>query len=102
MTAYVHLNIRVLDPARQAALAPQFKRAVAEANGRLLYFGRVVDTLEGDVHPLPMAGIVEFPTVAQALQFYNSEAYAPIKAERAEVQEARIFVVEANPIPSTS
>lgn len=102
MAAYVHLNIRVLDPARQAALAPQFKRAVAEASGRLLYFGPVVETLEGDSDPLPLAGIIEFPTVAQALQFYNSEAYAPIKAERREVQEARIFVVEAPAIQNPS
>jgi len=96
MAAYVHLTIRVLDPVRQAALAPQFKRALAEASGRLLYFGQVVATLEGEMPPLPMAGVLEFPTVAQALQFYNSEAYAPIKAERMDVQEARIFIVEAD------
>jgi uncharacterized protein (DUF1330 family) len=44
--------------------------------------------------PLPMAGVFEFPTLAQALAFYESEAYAPIKAERQEAQQARMFVVE--------
>jgi len=44
--------------------------------------------------PLPMAGVFEFPTLAQALAFYNSERYAPIKAERREAQQARMFIVE--------
>ena len=42
-----------------------------------------------------MAGVFEFPTLAEALAFYDSEAYAPIKAARREAQEARMFVVEA-------
>ena len=94
MPAYVHINLRVVDPAKQAALAPRFQAALQEAGGRILYFGRVAQVLEGDEAPLPMAGVFEFPTLAQALTFYNSERYAPIKAERREAQEARMFVVE--------
>jgi uncharacterized protein (DUF1330 family) len=97
MPAYVHVNLRVIDPVRQAALAPRFKAALEEAGGRILYFGRVTDVLEGDETPLPMAGVFEFPTLAQALAFYNSEDYAPIKAERQQAQQARMFVVEVNP-----
>lgn len=41
-----------------------------------------------------MAGVFEFPTLAQALAFYNSETYAPIEAERRQAQQARMFVVE--------
>jgi uncharacterized protein (DUF1330 family) len=92
--AYVHVNLRVVDSAKQAALAPRFEAALQEAGGRILYFGRVAQVLEGDELPLPMAGVFEFPTLAQALTFYNSEKYAPIKAERREAQEARMFVVE--------
>jgi uncharacterized protein (DUF1330 family) len=33
--------------------------------------------------------------LAQALSFYNSEKYAPIKAERREAQQARMFIVDA-------
>ncbi|MGN6581370.1 MAG: DUF1330 domain-containing protein [Bordetella sp.] len=95
MPAYVHINLRVIDSARQAALAPRFQAALQEAGGRILYFGRVAQVLEGDETPLPMAGVFEFPTLDQALAFYNSERYAPIKAERQEAQQARMFVVEA-------
>ena len=94
MPAYVHVNLRVIDPAKQAALAPRFLAALAEAGGKILHFGPVAQLLEGDLEPLPMAGIFEFPTLAQALDFYESERYAPIKAERREAQQARMFVVE--------
>jgi uncharacterized protein (DUF1330 family) len=96
MPAYVHINLRVIDSAKQAALAPRFQAALHEAGGRILYFGRVAQVLEGDQEPLPLAGVFEFPTLAQALAFYHSERYAPIKAERQEAQQARMFVVEAD------
>jgi uncharacterized protein (DUF1330 family) len=95
MPAYVHVNLRIIDPARQAALAPRFEAALREAGGRILHFGRFAQVLEGDEAALPLAGVFEFPTLAQALAFYNSESYAPIKAERQEAQQARMFVVEA-------
>ena len=96
MPAYVHVNLRVIDPAKQAALAPRFQAALAEAGGKMLHFGPVAEVLEGDQAPLPLAGVFEFPTLAQALAFYHSEQYAPIKAERREAQQARMFVVESN------
>jgi uncharacterized protein (DUF1330 family) len=92
--AYVHINLRVIDSAKQAALAPRFQAALQEAGGRILHFGPIAQVLEGDAAFLPMAGVFEFPTLAQALAFYNSEKYAPIKAERWEAQQARMFVVE--------
>ena len=94
MPAYVHVNLRILDAAKPAALAPRFQAALQDAGGRILHFGPVAQVLEGDEDPLPMAGVFEFPTLAQALAFYNSETYAPIKADRLEAQQARMFVVE--------
>jgi len=94
MPAYVHVNLRIIDSAKQATLAPRFQAALKEAGGHILHFGPVVQMLEGDEEPLPMAGVFEFPTLAQAQAFYNSEKYAPIKAERREAQQARMFIVE--------
>ncbi|WP_157015370.1 DUF1330 domain-containing protein [Mesorhizobium xinjiangense] len=95
MPAYVHFNLRVIDTTKQEALAPRFQAALQEAGGRILHFGHVAQVLEGDAVPLPIAGVFEFPTLDQALAFYNSEKYAPIKAERQEAQQARMFVVES-------
>lgn len=96
MTAYVHINLRVTDPERQAALAPRFQAALQAAGGRIVHFGTVAHTLEGDVAPLPFAGVFEFPTVAAAMAFYLSSEYAPIKVERDAAQEARMFIVDAS------
>lgn len=96
MPAYVHINLRLLDTEKQAALAPRFQAALQDAGGRILYFGRVAEVLEGEDLPLPLAGVFEFPTLAQALSFYDSEQYAPIKAERHVAQQARMFVVDAS------
>lgn len=94
MPAYVHVNLRVIDPAKQADLAPRFQAALTEAGGKILHFGPVAQILEGEEMPLPLAGVFEFPTLAQALAFYDSERYAAIKAERREAQQARMFIVE--------
>lgn len=92
MPAYVHLNLRVIDSAKRAPLAPRFQESFQEGAHSSLRFC-CVDT-RGDEMPLPMAGVFEFPTLAQALVFYNSERYAPMKAERLEAQQARMFIVE--------
>jgi uncharacterized protein (DUF1330 family) len=68
--------------------------ALADAGGRILWFGPVVGQLEGDVAPLPLAGVFEFPSVDKALAFYHSDIYAPLKRERAAIQEARMFIVD--------
>lgn len=94
MPAYVHVNIRVIDIAKQADLAPRFLAALKEAGGKILHFGPVAQVLEGDEVPLPLAGVFEFATLEEALAFYNSEKYAPIKADRRQAQDARMFVVE--------
>ena len=96
MAAYVHVNLRVKDPARQAALVPRFQAALQAAGGRILHFGPVAQTLEGDVAPLPLAGVFEFPSLADAMAFYQSSEYAPIKVERDAAQEARMFIVDAS------
>lgn len=93
MTAYVHINLRVIDPARQASLAPRFQAALERAGGRIVHFGPVEDHLEGDVVPLPLAGVFAFRTLEDARAFYQSADYAPIKAERQETQDARMFIV---------
>ncbi len=95
MPAYVHVNLRIKDAQRQAALAPRFQAALQAAGGRIVHFGPVVELLEGDIEPLPVAGIFEFATLADAMAFYRSSEYAPIKLERDAAQEARMFVVDA-------
>lgn len=94
MPAYVHVSLRVIDAARQAAPALRLQAALTEAGAKILHFGPVVQTLEGEETPLPMARVFLFPTLAQAQASSNSERYAPIKAERLHAQQARMFIVD--------
>jgi uncharacterized protein (DUF1330 family) len=47
MPAFVHVNLRVIDSTKQAALAPRFQAALKEAGGKILHFGPVAQVLEG-------------------------------------------------------
>lgn len=94
MTACVHINLRVVDRANHALIAPRFQAALEKAGGRIVHFGPVLEHLEGDVDPLPLAGIFEFKTLEDARAFYHSAEYAPVKAERLTAQEARMFLME--------
>jgi hypothetical protein len=46
MPAYVHVNLRVIDSAKQAVLAPRFQAALKEAGGKILHFGPVAQVLD--------------------------------------------------------
>ena len=93
MPAYVFVNFEVLDAERQAAFLPRFQAALAAAGGRIAAFGEVVERLEGEVEPYPRAAVFEFPDLAAAQDFYRSAAYAPLRAERQQIQRARMFIV---------
>jgi uncharacterized protein (DUF1330 family) len=83
MPAYVHINLRIIDTDKQANLAPRFQVALQDAGGCILHSCPRARVLDGE-EPLPLAGVFEFSTLAQALAFYNSEAYVPTKTERSE------------------
>ena len=96
MPAYVHINMRVIDPARQAALLPRFQAALREAGGHILHFGPVAKVLEGSEAPPAACRRVRISRPRNRARVCSeSERYAPIKAERREAQEARMFVVDA-------
>lgn len=95
MAAYVFINFDVVDAQRQAALMPRFQAVLQAAGGRLVIAGGVVESLEGEIAPHARAAVLEFPTVEAAQAFYRSDAYAPVKAERALAQRARMFIVGA-------
>jgi uncharacterized protein (DUF1330 family) len=95
MSAYVFVNFDVVDAQRQAALVPRFLEALKVAGDRVVIMGGVVDTLEGDIAPYARAAVLEFPSVEAAQAFYRSDDYAPIRAERAVAQRARMFIVSA-------
>jgi uncharacterized protein (DUF1330 family) len=93
MSAFVFVNFDVLDKTRQEQFLPRFEEVLKKVGGRIALFGDVVDHLEGEIEPYSRAAVLEFPTLEAARAFYRSDDYAPLLAERREIQRARMFIV---------
>ncbi|WP_426124268.1 DUF1330 domain-containing protein [Pararhizobium sp. PWRC1-1] len=102
MPAYVHVNLRIKNAAKQAALALRFQAALHAAGGRILHFGPVVQMLEGDASPLPIAGIFGFATLADAKAFYRSRSPAKTSRKLACLSSTRAKNVQPSDSPAIS
>lgn len=94
MPAYVIAS--VTDAWDQEKLAEYRERntgVVAEHGGRFAARGGRQEILEGDYAPLRVV-IIEFPDLAAAKGWYESDAYAPLRELRRSASKTDIFVVE--------
>ena len=94
MSAYcIWDNVEVRDPARleeyKAAVAP----IVEKYGGRYVAVGGRFDVVEGS-WPLTYPVIIEFPSLAAAHRWYDSDEYAPWKALRLEASTANAVFIE--------
>lgn len=96
MAAYMIGDIEVLDAERYPDYARQAAPTVARYGGRYLARGGRTVVKEGDA-PAHRVVILEFPSLAQALAWYESEEYRPARALRQEYARSRIVFVEGAP-----
>ena len=93
MTAYVILDIEVIDAdgyAQYKELAPP---SLALYSGKYIARGGQTETLEGDWQPNRLV-ILEFPSVDQARSWLNSPEYAPARALRHKYARTQTVVTE--------
>jgi uncharacterized protein (DUF1330 family) len=93
MAAYVIVELDVTDPAAFEEYRTQVPATIAKYGGRYLVRGGRSQTLEGDWHPRRCV-LLEFPSVEQAMTFYDSPEYAPQKALRLRSARSKIVVME--------
>lgn len=96
MSAYIVYQAEVNDAERYATYIAAAGPAVQAAGGTYLVRGGVVEVLEGD----PPAGrtvIIEFPTMAQAVEFFRGPVYSAIRELRRGAATARSYVVNGTP-----
>jgi len=94
MPAYVIGDVRAAWDAE--ALAEYRRRntdAVARHGGRFIVRGGVIELLEGKWDTLRII-VIEFPDMAAARGWYDSEDYAPLKALRQGASDTSIILVE--------
>lgn len=93
MSAYVISSITVTDPVKYENYKALGPAAVAEHGGKFLVRGGEVTVLEGEWEH-PRVVVSEFPTIAAAKAFYDSEKYRAARAERAGAARFNMIVVE--------
>lgn len=98
MPAYVIVDVEIED----AALYEEYRRKVNAVNalygGRFIVRGGRIEGKEGGWTPKRLA-IVEFPTMEQALKWYDSPEYRPLLELRERASTARVVIVEGLPGP---
>ncbi|TDG13328.1 DUF1330 domain-containing protein [Seongchinamella unica] len=93
MSAYVIYDVDIRDPQRYQEFMVKAKPALEAAGGRYLARGGEHKVIEGDWEPRRLV-LFEFPSIAKAEEFYNSDLYQGYKAIRDECSSGHIVIVE--------
>ncbi|MBN1305221.1 MAG: DUF1330 domain-containing protein [Anaerolineales bacterium] len=93
MTAYVIVDVEVIDMEGYQAYARLARPTVEQYGGKYLARGGQNELLEGDWQPKRLV-ILEFESLAQAKTWLNSPEYAPVRAMRHKYGCTNMVVVE--------
>jgi uncharacterized protein (DUF1330 family) len=93
MTAYVIVDIDVLDPEGYREYVRLAPATVQHFGGRYLARGGQNETLEGEWQAKRLV-ILDFETTERAKEWLNSEEYGPVKSLRHKYAKTNMVVVE--------
>ena len=93
MAAYVIVDIEIQDPALYDDYRKQVPATVEKYGGKFLVRGGPFEQLEGSWNPTRLV-VLEFPSMAQAKRWYDSEEYRGPKAIRFKASKANLVIVE--------
>ena len=93
MAAYVIADVDITDPERYKDYTAHTSDSIARHGGRWVARGGATQVLEGDWDPGRIV-VIEFPSVDDAVAWFNSDHYQELAAIRREASTARIVVVE--------
>jgi uncharacterized protein (DUF1330 family) len=93
MPAYVIVETDIVDAAQYERYKAASPAAVAAGGGRFLVRGGELDVLEGDWEPSRLV-VLEFPDIAAARRWYDSEIYGEAKKLRAGAARLRMVAVQ--------
>jgi len=94
MAAYCFFDVRkITDKDKAAAYRSRVFATVERYGGRYLVLGGSCDAVEGSWQP-GIAVIIEFPSLAQAHRWYDSDDYNPLKALRLAATEGSAVFLE--------
>jgi uncharacterized protein (DUF1330 family) len=95
MPAYVIVEISIHNPLEYEEYKKLSLPSLRPFNGKFIVRGGKTVTLEGDWDPERIV-VLEFPDTSLALEWWNSELYAPAKAIRQRTASTRMIMVGGN------
>ena len=93
MAAYVIVDLEVTDPGRFNEYRQRVPATLAAYGGRFLVRGGAHEVVEGNWRPRRLV-VLEFPSLAQARRWYDSEEYREPKAMRLAASDANLVFVD--------
>ena len=93
MSAYVVVEVEILDAAAFDRYRVMVPPTVEAYGGRYLARGGRTEVLEGDWSP-PRLVVLEFPSLERARAWLSSPEYAPAKAIRKDAARFKMVAVE--------
>jgi uncharacterized protein (DUF1330 family) len=92
MPGYVFMHADVTDPDGYEEFKSLASAAIADHGGRYLVRGGAMQPLEGEWRSRVV--LLEFPTYAAALAFYNSDAYQKARQVRLRSSTASVLAMD--------
>lgn len=93
MAAYILVNVDTAKPDEYEEYKKMAQETVAQFGGRYLARGGKLKVLEGQWTPTRIV-VLEFESFEKALEWWESEAYAPAKALRQRLSATDMILVE--------
>ncbi len=93
MSAYLVVDIEVIDSQTYEEYRKQVPALIAAHGGRYLVRGGNTRLLEGNSAPNRTV-VLEFPSMEKIQAFYASAEYEPLKQLRMRATRSRVFAVE--------
>jgi uncharacterized protein (DUF1330 family) len=93
VAAYVFAEMEVTDPAAYEDYRKQVLAVVTKYGGKFIVRGGKVVSKEGGWAPKRMVAL-EFPSMEQALKWYDSPEYAPLIKLRQKASKGKLIIVE--------
>lgn len=94
MAAFCFFDIlKIHDEEKMSLYREKVFDTVAQYQGRYLAIGGPCDVMEGNLQPnFPV--LLEFPSLAQAHEWYNSDAYRSLKQLRLSAVDSNAFFIQ--------
>lgn len=93
MPTYVIVEVEIHNPAQYEEYKKLTPSSIAAYEGKFIVRGGKTETLEGEWNPERIV-ILEFPTIEQAKQWWNSPEYSPAKNIRHQTAKTKMIAVE--------